>query len=539
MQGPNGLEKKERLFLLTASFVMLVIAFFQCFRTVHDLTWPFDTDFDRDMAFIRNTLDGHFGQDPTYSGQYLWYNPLVFSIEAMLVKITGLPINIIVTRAGLYLNLLGPLAFFFMSWGLFNLRVAATALLSYLFFAAGNIEGSGAATYSPWLYPVTFVQFFFYVNILLCYKAFNTGKYRWFLLLGFSIGLSFLGHAAPALIIVLILLSIQAGNCWRAWRDKNYPALRRYFLQGFVAFVPFIIVAFPVLYYIVGKYHMHIINKYIVEWRPDSMYWNNWRLLLRENISVSLVIAVIGFIWFYRNFRQRLPRLIIFNWLIISIGMYLYTSCIYGIREKFHIQLPETVPSYHYFFYLKALQSVFFGFGLLALVDLVLGYIVKPASPLYTGLLALILLVCAIGYFPFYKDRIDFSMRRRLSIDKGQDKDRIDAYNFLVSKIPDDKVILCPEPHSTFPVMASGRKMVCVSVLFSNPYLSFEQRYLDDSAMLRFLRTGEPASARQLFDDYQVSYVFLPNNEAKQYSSPLLGPLVMKNDGYSLFSLRR
>jgi hypothetical protein len=101
---------------------MLIIAFIQCFRTTQDLTWPFDTDFHRDMAFIHGTLDGHFGQDPTYAGQFLWYNPMVFSIEAMLVRITGLPMNIIVTRAGLYLNLLGPLTFFLMTWGLFNLR---------------------------------------------------------------------------------------------------------------------------------------------------------------------------------------------------------------------------------------------------------------------------------------------------------------------------------------------------------------------------------------------------------------------------------
>src|SRR5579859_7084273 len=177
MLGPQNPGKSERFILLTASFIMLVIAFVQCFRTTHDLTWAFDTDFDRDMAFIQNSLDGHFGQDPTYLGQYCWYNPLLFSIEAILVKLTGLPINIVVARAGLYLNLLGPLTFFLMAWRLFDLRVATTALLSYLFFANGVVEGTGAATYSPWLYPITFAQFLFYVNILLIFKAFSSGKY--------------------------------------------------------------------------------------------------------------------------------------------------------------------------------------------------------------------------------------------------------------------------------------------------------------------------------------------------------------------------
>src|SRR5579871_4376558 len=151
MRVLNGLERKQRLLLLGASFLMLLMAFIQSYRVMHDLTWPFDTDFDRDMAFVQNSLDGHFGQDPIYAGHYLWYNPLLFSIEAGLVKLTGLPVNIILARAGLYLNLLGPLSFFLMAWGLFDLRVATASLLSYLFFAAGSFEGTGAATYSPWL----------------------------------------------------------------------------------------------------------------------------------------------------------------------------------------------------------------------------------------------------------------------------------------------------------------------------------------------------------------------------------------------------
>lgn len=537
------LEKNEKLVLLTASAVMLAIAFIQCFRTMHDLNWAYDTDFDRDMAFIRNSLDGHFGQDPTYRGNYLWYNPLLFSIEAMLVKITGLPINIIVTRAGIYLNLLGPLTFFAMAWRLFDLRIATAALLSYLFFAAGNIEGSGAATYSPWLYPVTFAQFFFYVNILLCFKVFNSGKYIWFTVLGASIGLSFLCHTAPAILIIFILVSIQTRNWMRAFREKNTAQGKRLILQGLATFLPFLLVISPFLYFIVGKYHLHFVNTYPAEWRPDSLYWKNWRMLIQLNFSLSLLIAVVGFAWFYRSYRSLLQRRIVLNWAAACIIMYLYSATIPGIRDKFHVQLPETVPSYHYFFYLKALQSLMYGFGLVFLVEKFFGLLrlSKRASGNNAGWLAALVLLAAIGYFPYYRDRPDFSMRRELSLEKGKDTARIEAYNYLVDHIPYDKVILCPEPNSTFPVMASGRKMVCVSVLFSNPYLSFHQRYSDACRMLDFLKTGKASEARRLFDDYQVSYVFLPNSEitAATTGSSLFGKVLLRNNGYTLFSLNR
>jgi hypothetical protein len=534
-------DKKERAILLTASFAMLVMAFVQCLRTMHGLVWPYDTDFDRDIAFVRGTLDGHFGRDPTYLGQYLWYNPLLFSLEALLVKITGLPTNVVIIRFGLYLNLLGPLTFFWMTWRLFDLRIATGALLSYLFFALGN--SLSAATYSPWLYPSTFAQFFFYINILLCVKAFTSGKYSWFILLGSSLGLSFLAHTAPALLIILILGSIQIGNLLRAARARDVHLFKKLVLQGIAAFIPYVIIALPLLYYVAGKYHLHVVNTYIVEWRPDMMYLSKWRNLLAANFSVSLVIAVVGFLVFYRNYRPRLQRRIIMNWLALSVIMYVYSISVPPIREKFHIQLPETVPCYHYFNYLKALQSVFFGVGLVWLLDKGLGLlrIAGPASSRHSILLAVVILVCASLYFPRYSTRADFSDRRQASLLKGQDSTRIEAYQYLVNRIPCEKVILCPELNSTFPVMASGRKMVSVSVAFSNPYLSFDKRFGDANLMLSFLKTGVPAEARNLFDEYLVSYVFLPNAEITPITntSPLFGQVVFRNQDYTLFSVKR
>src|ERR1700743_1421705 len=84
----------------TAVFLFLLgIAFCRCYQISHDLHWAADYDYDRDMSFVQNTLNGRFGHDPSYRGAWLWYNPLLFSVETLLVKVTGLPINVVIVRA--------------------------------------------------------------------------------------------------------------------------------------------------------------------------------------------------------------------------------------------------------------------------------------------------------------------------------------------------------------------------------------------------------------------------------------------------------
>ncbi|MBL0340676.1 MAG: hypothetical protein IPP71_06990 [Bacteroidetes bacterium] len=153
------LKGQDKIGVAVVVIVLMTLAFVQCYKTAHDLTWTVEADFDRDQSFVQGTLDGNFGKDPSYRNEYLWYNPLVFLIETAIVKITGLPVNIVLARAGIYLNLFAPLAFAFMTFYFFGSKVMLAALAGFLFFTTGNLWGWSAATYSPWLYPVSFMQF--------------------------------------------------------------------------------------------------------------------------------------------------------------------------------------------------------------------------------------------------------------------------------------------------------------------------------------------------------------------------------------------
>lgn len=526
---------------------MLVLAFVQCYRTVHDLHWAYEPDFDRDIGYIRNILDGHFGQDPNLAGQYLWYNPLMYMTETGIVKLTGLPINIVVARAGMFLNLLSPIAFFIMLVKLFDYRIALAGLLSFIFLANGNLPGWGGATYSPWLLADCFVQFIFYVNIYLCYKAYKEQQLIWFAILGAVIGIGFLGHAAPTIIMILILILLQGQKMIDSVKHKDYKALRTFFIQGVVTLIPFLIFSFPFLYYIVGKYQMHFINRIILECAPGIFARKDTLELIKVNLSIPLLISIIGFVWFYKNYQEKLIRKIILNWLYITLILYAYSSIVPTADKILHINLPDTIPAVHYFFYLKGVQSLFFSFGFIYLLKLVFKILAKRKTEsnffkFSNNWVIAIILLYALAYYPIYSHRQDFTEPRQQALDKEKRKDDLDIYDYISQKLPLDKVILCQYGQSLFPVMATGMKMVSIEVYFSNPYVSFDAREKDRETMLDYLTgsSNESATAAEkLFKDYKVSYILLTNPIFEKYKNPpfATSTVVFKNNKYTLLAL--
>ena len=529
---------------IVACILMLLAAFLQCYITVHGLHWASEPDFDRDIAYIRTTLDGHYGIDPNYTGQYMWYNPMIFLSETLCVKLTGLPINIIVARAGVYLNLINPIVFFIMVVKLFDYKIALASFLAFLFLISGNLPCWGAATYSPWMVSDTFVQFLFYICIFLCYKAFSTQRMVWFILLGVFLGLSFLGHSAPTIIVILILIYLQFQKIIMAVWNKDYKPIVKYIFQGVFTVVPFLIFAFPFLYYVLGIYHLHFVNRIILQCAPGIFARAESLSLIKANITLCLVVSVIGAIWFYRKQPDMLLRKIVLSWFIICAVMYVYESVVPTADKLTHHNFPDTIPAFHYFFYMKAAQAIFFGFGFMYIFNFLLRLAEdsnkkKFAPEMVEYFLVACILVYAAVYYPFYSNRDDFKVMRQAAIIKGREKDKIDIYNFVEKNIPLSDVLLCNHGLSLFPVMPTGIKMVSVETYFSNPYISYDRRESDRNAMLSYLTTSAPASAIKLFDEYKVDYVLLQNNEFSQYKFPSFASnkIVFKNSSYTIVAL--
>jgi hypothetical protein len=537
--------KDQRLVIVLAGLIMILAAFIQCYRVSHDLIWYYDTDVPRDMSYVQQILYGGFGKDPNYAGEFLWYNPLMSVLQAGVVKITGLPIHVVIVRLGTYLNLLAPLSFFTMLLMMLDFRIALAGLFSFLFLASGVIPGFYAATYSPWMYSGVFMQFIFYINVALCYQAFNTQKSGWFIALGAGIGFGFLGHTAPTVLIILLLISLQGSKMLKALKMKDTVLVKKLVLQSLAVFIPFIILSFPFLYYIIGKYHMHFENRKPFEYVDTIFIWRNYKDMVRQNLSVSFIISAIGFIWFYKKFEQPLIRKILLNWFWIAMIMFFYSTLVGSLDEHTNIHLPGTVPSFHYFFYLKALQSVFYGFGLFILLGPVITWIsnkifqdqTRPTEKTTVNLFIALVLLCGIIYFPIYQKRYDFVFFRNLCLEKAKETGRIQVYFFVRDHIPADQVFLCEENTSQFPVMATARKMVSISITFSNTYVNFMERENARNNMLSYLRNGQPSDAMDLFKKYAVNYILLTNSELPKYKNLLLFPATVcyRNDEYTIF----
>ena len=183
------------------------------------LSVPPEVDHYRDMGAAQSVLDGNRGADPAYAGERWWYPPLLPALTAGLSRVTGLPLPALYVRVGPWLNLLGALAFYGLGCLLLTAWPALLALLAYLFVGTWSLPSWGQATYSPWLWPLFFVQLFAFLTASAWLLALRTGRRRWDVATGLLLGLTFLGHAAPALILAAAMSS------WRSRRRATGTAL--------------------------------------------------------------------------------------------------------------------------------------------------------------------------------------------------------------------------------------------------------------------------------------------------------------------------
>src|SRR5947209_973037 len=109
------------------------------------------------------------------------------------------------TQAGAYLNLFAAITFYILVTHLFGRLVALAAAAAFLFAPIGDAPSWAAATYSPWIFSQNLAQGFFYLTLLAFFKAVGSQQWRWHFIVGILLGVTFLGHTAPAVILGTII----------------------------------------------------------------------------------------------------------------------------------------------------------------------------------------------------------------------------------------------------------------------------------------------------------------------------------------------
>lgn len=529
------LIKRQYIILVT---ILILVAFMRNIASVRGLYYGYDQDSDRDLGNVMNLIGGNFLNDPSYVGEYIWYNPLIFWVEGVFVKLTGLPAITLVTQIGAFLNILSPILFYIMVSYLFSSRVALASTASFLFFSSGDMQASHTATYSPWFYPVNFVQVVFYLAIIFMCRAFIRRTYLDFILAGVITGIAFLGHTAPTLILVLIFISLIAKEFYKSYRMRWIGATE-ILKYGFAFGLSFLVVSIPILYTIVWKYHYHTINTAPAQFMASIFYLQNIPELIKVNFSIALVVSLIGFLVFiFEKSKDEIKHRVLQVWVTSAAVLFAYTMVVPACRISFNVELLSLVPCFHFFFYLKSFQSVMFGTGLCLVVEFLAsrflkgktGEYVKPVS------VTLVVLLMSMLYYPVYSTRRDFCEQRKIALERNRLSDEIEVYNFIISHSDINDVMVCEVDYSLFPVMATGRKLVASEPHFSNPYISYEQRHFDRLKILHALYEGDTTNATDLLEKYHVKFILLENKKIThpEKLSTAYKPL-FKDNKFSIF----
>ncbi len=201
---------------------MLLLAFLQCYHTVHDLHWAYDPDFDRDIAFARGLLEGHYGQDPNYQGAWLWYNPLLFTTEAVIHKLTNLPLNVIAAQAGIYLK--SPWTHLLLPHGEKAFRLQDRPWPQSFSFSSSTPATSAAGApllthpgCSPFASPSSFFTSALSSVTRPIPPKNMAGSSHW----APASAPAFLSHTAPSLLLILLMAILTSRNLIAALKQKD------------------------------------------------------------------------------------------------------------------------------------------------------------------------------------------------------------------------------------------------------------------------------------------------------------------------------
>jgi hypothetical protein len=482
-------------------------------RATARLEWPYDADLYRDIAQAQTAADGGWLDDPFYLGERAWYNPLLAWTSASVAKVADLPAHVAHTRAGAYLGLVGPLAFFALLKSLGGPWLALLGTFHLVFLAVHTpvLEEHPWAvpTYSPWVYASVFAQGFFYLA-LLAYDRFTREPTRGnALLVGGLGGLTFLAHAAPALLLALVVALDQAGT-FRSAPSK----LRR--LAAWAAPAA-LCVAGPFLWCVAGHYRLAIRNPIPLAWSwgPAGIGEGIAFFLLRQS-SWSTVLAAAGLVATLREGPDgaRWPR----RWLAVSFVLFAYGFLGQRLPGLAAHRL-ELMPHHHFWFYVKAAESAFFGWGVLALAA-GLGWassraaravgrpnpsIERRARSHALVTIATLGLLLPLSY-PRFRDREYFEVGRRQAA-AGTRRERSEAVSWIRAHTRREEVFLTSDEAGLQLVGVAGRKSVAVGPFFSNPYVDRERRASARRLMLMRLRGGQYADFDVLARPFAVRYV--------------------------------
>ncbi len=484
---------------------LCLVALLHARSLTRGLTWPaFNVQF-REMAGAQALLDGDGGVDPCYRGESAWYNPMTGWVLAAASRVVSEPLPSLTVSIGPWLNLLAPIGFYLLVSALLEPWTALAALAGFLFLASIGFPFYDAASYSPWLAPENWGQGLFYVTLLAVHRAERAEPSRSSaLVIGVLLGLVFLVHTSPAIVLGVVLLALTAARIDTA-RSAG-PALVRLALTLGAA----LLTSAPLVASVLGRYGLHTVNR-LPSQSPNPLFGSILLLLTTLLTRTPLVVAVLAFGWRLARRPASLPRALR-AWIVVSLAFLTWTGGVIAARRAGTTWFPAPpVPVFHFLFSTMALVSVGCGIAVTDAASWASGRLARRGTAVAPpAIAAAILAVVLAAAAPSYLRRPDATevLEEARALQAAMPAD---LYRWLRESARPDDVVLCTDAESLFVVVPAGRKVVATNRYFSNPFVDWEGRDRDRNSMMDALHAGDVAAYDALAARYGVRFIVVPD----------------------------
>ncbi len=452
---------------------------------------PYTAVYDayRDVGFVQGFLDGNLLGDPSTEGAQRYYPPLLHALAALVASITQIPPLELLVRAAPWVNLLVPASFFLMVRRLVNAPAAAIATTVFVCFDGLLLPPWMAASYTPWTSVPALTQALFFCSVWLISARIRQARFIDALSIGSAIGIVFLAHTVPALILAAVTAAAALATHRMTMRTIAWIAA----VGGVV-----VLWALPFILPLVIHYHLKIVhaNGAFIDTLFDPGLFP--KRVLAAIAPGLLALAWMGWsFWRSRDMGVALSRATIAT-LVVWISLpALFIARHYGCGggSTSTVCTAFVVPVHHWMFYLQSALACVFGYAVMSETAHAEGNArFSPAvrewrhSTAVAG--AVFAAACALLIFR----PIDWQMRDR-ALDMRNRFD-VQLYQWSLSHTPPSTLFVTDVStngvHDTASaaVLAAGRRTVALPFTYSNPYVNWEARRDRAESYLAAARSG-------------------------------------------------
>ena len=457
---------------------------------------PVDPDTVRDIGFIRGILDGNLFGDPTIAEAWRWYPPLIHALAALAIAITGAEPLTAWTGIGVWLNLAAPIAFFLMARSLFGDWPAALSAAVLVLVNGSLMGGDESAGYTPWTLTPALVWPLFFAGVWAIHRFTTALSWRGAIGIGCGLGVVFLAHTVPAILLSGIVTAAALVQPAR-WS-------RRILWLGLVAAIEWLW-ALAFMAPLVWSYRLRIANPVPGAWVHGILAVDGvpWRLLA---LNAPGLIAGLVILWSRPGGLSRTASAILSAWIVLCAAFLVrhllcHLGCLDGASCRVFVIAPH-----HFHVYLQAGWAVLIGyalwFGWHAGRQRRCGW--AAAGLALAGLAGLLMQTRDVDA----RDQV--AARPDIVLDRA-------AYDWISRNTHPDDQFVTPLPReadqmgpAAATVIAAGRRLVAPPEIHANPYLPWAPMNARRLSYLSELHAGSGALCRLVGEAAPATFFLLP-----------------------------